>query len=57
LAYGSGWEIEESDRYLSNYEEHIAGSPTVEDMIEGFIWALRADPTAGPVRKHVVGNF
>ena len=26
-------------------------------MIEAFVWGLQGDPTAGPVRHHVIADF
>lgn len=57
MAYGSGWEVTESDQFWESYEEHIAGDQRLEDLIEGFVWALRADSASGPVRRNVLGNF
>ena len=57
MAFGSGWEISESDQFLESYERHIAGNEMLEDLIEGFVWGLRADWTSGPVRRNVVGSF
>ena len=57
MAFGTGWEINESDQFGESYNRHISGEPRLEDLIEGFVWALRDDPTGGPVRHHVSGTL
>ena len=44
MAYGAGWQIEESERYRSSYEAHIAGNAELEDLFEIFYWAFLEDP-------------
>ncbi len=57
MAYGSGWEVSESAQFWESYEEHIAGDERLEDLIESFVWALRADSNAGPYRTNIVSTF
>lgn len=57
MALGTGWDVSESEQFWESYEQHISGDQRLEDLIEGFVWALRIDWTSGPVRTNVLGPF
>ena len=44
MAFGTGWELVESEQYSASYDKHVAGDEWLEDMVEGLYWALLIDP-------------
>lgn len=58
MAYGSGWEIDEtSSEFWARVDEYVADNSRLEEMLEGLSWALLADPLDLPNGHHLTGTF
>ena len=58
MAYGSGWELDESsEEFWAKVDEYGGDDPRLEEMLEGLSWALLADPIGVPNGRPLAGTF
>ncbi len=58
MAYGSGWELDESsEEFWAKVDEYGGDDPRLEEMLEGLSWALLADPIGVPNAQLLVGTL
>lgn len=57
MALGSGWSLDETEEYASQYDELIRDDLWLEDQVEVLYVGLLRGPTGPPFASQILGEY